>query len=307
MPNSSPVPDPIQIFDRLALRRNRARAAALGDSADFLFVESAERLADRLADINRRFPRVLDLGCRNGQLGRAMRGRAGIEWMVAADPSPGFARLTPAPRLAAESEALPFAPRSFDAVFSNLALHWTNDLPGALLQLRQMLRPDGLLLAALFGGDTLNELRQAWLEAESEMENGASPRVSLFADPRDLAGLLQRAGFALPVVDSDRIEVTYSDALKLMQDLRLMGEANTSTLRRRNLTRRTTLLKAAAIYQSRFARADGRLRATFEIVTLTAWAPHESQQKPLRPGSAESRLADALKTGERSADEKAGR
>lgn len=307
MPSSSPIPDPIQIFDRRALRRNRARAAALGDSADFLFVESAERLADRLADVNRRFPRALDLGCRNGQLGQALRGRAGIEWMVAADPSPGFARLAPAPRLAAESEALPFAPHSFDAVFSNLALHWTNDLPGALLQLRQMLRPDGLLLAALFGGDTLHELRQAWLEAESEMENGASPRVSLFADPRDLAGLLQRAGFALPVVDSDRIEVTYSDALKLMQDLRLMGEANTSTLRRRNLTRRTTLLKAAAIYQSRFARADGRLRATFEIVTLTAWAPHESQQKPLRPGSAGSRLADALKTAERSAGEKAGR
>lgn len=307
MPSSSLVPGPIQIFDHRALRRNRGRAAAAGDSADFLVAESAERLADRLADINRRFPRALDLGCRNSQLGRILHRRSGIEWLVSADPSPRFARLAPPPRLVAEGEALPFAPSSFDAVLSNLALHWTNDLPGALLQLRQILKPDGLLLASLFGGDTLHELREAWLEAESEMENGASPRVSAFADPRDLAGLLQRAGFSLPVVDSDRIEATYPDALRLMRELRLMGEGNASTHRRRNFTRRTTLLKAAAIYQSRFRRSDGRLRATFEIVTLTAWAPHKSQQRPLRPGSAESRLADALKTHERPAGEKTGR
>jgi NADH dehydrogenase [ubiquinone] 1 alpha subcomplex assembly factor 5 len=303
MPTQTDAHNPLTIFDHSAVRQHRMRAAA-GRRAEFLFVESAERLADRLADINRRFPRALDLGCRDGLLGRHLTNRSGIEWLVASDPAFAFAKAAPLPRLVAEAEMLPFAAGSFDLVVSNLALHWTNDLPGALLQLRHALKPDGLLLASLCGGETLTELRQALIEAESELEGGASPRVSPFADARDLATLLQRAGFALPVVDSDTIEATYLDALSLMRDLRHMGESNALALRRRNFTRRATLLRAAAIYQARFARADGRIPARFEIVTLTAWSPHEGQPKPLRPGSAEARLADALGTREHNSGDK---
>jgi NADH dehydrogenase [ubiquinone] 1 alpha subcomplex assembly factor 5 len=207
----------------------------------------------------------------------------------------------------AEAEALPFKPESFDLAVSLLDLHWINDLPGALVQLRRALKPDGLLLASLFGGDTLLELRQAWMEAEIEEEGGAGPRVAPFADVRDLGSLLQRAGFALPVVDSDTIEVTYPDALALMRDLRAMGEANAVAERRRSFTRRATLARAAAFYAERFRRPDGRIAARFEILTLTGWAPHQSQPKPLRPGSATARLADALNTIERSAGDKAQR
>lgn len=307
MPKLAGDQSPIRVFDARSVRLHQRRAVAAGLHAEFLFIESAERLTDRLTDVNRRFPHALDLGSRTGLLGKYLRGRGSIEWLVATDPAPSFAAGAPSPRLVAEPEALPFAPRSFDLVLSNLALHWTNDLPGTLLQLRHVLKPDGLLLASLLCGQTLHELRQAWLEAESEIEGGVSPRVSLLADPRDLAGLLQRAGFALPVVDSDMIEATYTDALALMRDLRLMGESNAAALRRRNFTRRATLFKAASIYQSRFARTDGRIPASFEIATLTAWAPHESQPKPLRPGSAETRLADALQTREHSAGDKVGR
>ncbi len=294
------------VFDQRAVRLHRARAALGNRDAEFLFVESGERLADRLSDINRRFPRALELGCRDGGLQRQLRGRGGIDWLVATDPVAGFVHRAAAPKLVAEAEALPFAPGSFDLIVSNLALHWTNDLPGALLQMRQILKLDGLLLATLFGGETLAELRQAWLEAESEIENGASPRVSPFADARDLGALLQRAGFALPVVDSDRIEATYADAFALMRDLRHMGEANAVAQRRRGFSRRATLLKAAEIYRTRFARPDGRIAATFELVTVTAWAPHDNQPKPLRRGSAETRLADALRTSEHPAGEKTG-
>jgi SAM-dependent methyltransferase len=304
MPNPAQTPNPALIFDPRAVRQHRIRAARKGD-AEFLFAEGAERLADRLADTNRSFSVVLDLGCRDGATSRRLRERPGIAMVVAGDPARAFAAQAATPRVVAEAEFLPFAPDTFDLIFSNLTLHWTNDLPGALLQLRHALKPDGLLLASMFAGDTLHELREALIEAESEIENGASPRVSPFADPRDLAGLLQRAGFALPVVDTDRIDVTYTDALSLMRDLRLMGETNAIHMRRRNFTRRATLLRAAAIYQSRFARSDGRVPASFEIATLTAWAPHQSQPKALRPGSAEKRLADALDTPEQKTGDKA--
>lgn len=304
MRNQAQTQNPVLVFDPSAVRQHRMRAAGR-PNAEFLFAECAERLVDRLTDINRKFTRILDLGARDGMLGRRMRERGAIELLVASDPVAAFVGKAPEPHLVAEAEALPFAEASFDLVLSNLALHWTNDLPGALLQLRHALKSDGLLLVSLLAGDTLHELRQALIEAESEIENGASPRVSPFADPRDLAGLLQRAGFALPVVDTDRIEVTYPDALSLMRDLRSMGESNAVAARRRNFTRRATLLRAVEIYQARFTRADGRIPASFEIATLTAWAPHASQPKPLRPGSAETRLADALKTSEHSAGEKA--
>ncbi|HUZ74995.1 MAG TPA: methyltransferase domain-containing protein [Stellaceae bacterium] len=296
---------PLRVFDLRSVRLHRARAAARGVDADFLAVAAAERLVDRLADISRRFPRALDLGCGAGALARALEGRGGIEWLVSADAAAACAALALAPALVADPEALPFAPHSFDLVLSNLALHWTNDLPGALLQLRHMLKPDGLLLATLWGGDTLMELRHAWLAAEAAEENGASPRVSPFADLRDLGALLQRAGFALPVVDADTIAVTYPDALALMRDLRAMGESNALIERRRGFTRRATLARAGAVYAAEFGRADGRIPATFALVTLTAWAPHQDQPQPLRPGSAAVRLAAALGTDEHSAGDKA--
>ncbi|MGO8916378.1 MAG: methyltransferase domain-containing protein [Stellaceae bacterium] len=301
-----PAADPLRVFDRRALRRHRSRAARDPGSADFLVVEAAERLADRLQDVvARRFPLALDLGCRHGVLARCLAGRGGIETLIHADTAWDFACRAPPPALVAEAEALPFKPAAFDLVLSNLELHWTNDLPGALLQLRQALKPDGLLLASLFGGETLAELRRALMEAELAEEGGVSPRVSPFADLRDLGQLLQRAGFALPVVDSDTIEVTYADALALMRDLRAMGESNAVAERRRSFTRRATLARAAQLYRELFARPDGRLPARFEIITLTAWAPHASQPLPLRPGSARARLAAALGAVEHPAGDKA--
>jgi SAM-dependent methyltransferase len=184
-----------------------------------------------------------------------------------------FARRAPAPNLVCDAEALPFRSHAFDLVLSNLLLHWTNDLPGALLQLRHALKPGGLLLASLFGGETLGELGGALMEAELEQEGGASPRVSPFADLRDLGGLLQRAGFREPVADGDRIAVTYADAHALMRDLRLMGESNALIERRRGMTRRATLARAAELYRLRHPAPDGRIAASFQIMTLTAWAP----------------------------------
>jgi len=294
----------ILIFDRRAVRHHRRRAARQG-SAEFLLEEAASRLVQRLEDVTRRFPGALARGARGGVLTRVLAGRGGIETLVDMEEAPGLLAPDRHVGIVAEAEALPLAPGAFDLIVSALTLHWTNDLPGALLQLRHALRPDGLLLAALFGGETLGELRSAFLEAEVALEGGASPRVSPMADGRDLAGLLQRAGFALPVVDSDRLTVTYGDAFALMKDLRAMGETNALRERRRGFTRRDTLLRMVELYRDRHGGPDGRIPASFEIVTLTAWAPHASQPKPLRPGSAAARLADALGGEEKSAGEKA--
>lgn len=291
----------ILVFDRSAVRAHRRRAAAQFAGHDFLFREVALRLVDRLADISRAFPVSLDLGARGSVLAETLHGEGvtaarGIATLIEAAPVRAFAR---APLgLVADEEMLPIAPASCDLVLSNLSLHWVNDLPGALLQIRQSLKPDGLFLGAMLGGETLPELRSALAEAEEAVEGGVSPRVSPFADVRDLGGLLQRAGFALPVTDADTIRVTYADAFGLFRDLRGMGETNAVIERRRTALRRATLLRAAEIYQARFAGPDGRIPATFQVVTLTGWAPHESQQKPLRPGSAKARLADALGTTE---------
>jgi SAM-dependent methyltransferase len=208
--------------------------------------------------------------------------------------------------VAADEEALPFRDGSLDLVVSALALQFVNDLPGALIQIRRALKPDGLFLAALIGGDSLSELREAFSQAESEVEGGVSPRVAPFADLRDLGALLQRAGFALPVTDIDRVTVRYSSPLALMHDLRRMGATNVLTERRRKPLRRATLQRLFEIYAERFADPDGRVRSTFEIVWLSGWAPHESQQQPLKPGSAKTRLADALRTTEVPTGEKAG-
>jgi SAM-dependent methyltransferase len=281
---------PIVVFDRRAVRAHRARAR--GD--EFLFREIAARLVDRLDDVGRRFGTALVLGARRGLLAEALGGRDKIARLVDMDPSADLVRSEGPLRLVGEPDLLPIAEASLDAAVALPSLHWTDDLPGALVQLRRALKPDGLFLGALFGGETLRELRAALIDAELAEEGGASPRVSPFADPRDLGMLLQRAGFALPVVDSDTLTLTYGDALQLMRELRRLGETNAVAERRRGFTRRATLARAAALYAERHADAAGRLPATFEVIYLTGWAPAPSQPKPLRPGSAAHRLADAL-------------
>ena len=302
--------DPLRVFDRAAVRRHRDRAAAGLAAHDFLLREAGERLVDRLEDLTRRFPTALDLGCHAGGLAEQIGGRGGIERLVRCDLSPAMAgraagRGLPGEALAADEELLPFAPQSFDLVLSNLSLHWVNDLPGCLLQVRRILKPDGLFLASMLGGATLAELRQSLLEAELGLKGGASPRVSPMAELADAAGLLQRAGFALPVSDGDLLAVTYEDPFRLMAELRGMGEANATLARARRFTGRRLLLDAASRYRGQFADRDGRVRASFQILYLTGWAPHESQQQALRPGSARSRLAEALDTLERPAGDKA--
>lgn len=300
--------DSMLVFDRGLVRRHRDRAAGGFGAADFIFRESAVRLADRLLDMVRDFPLTLDLGCHTGQMAEALRGHAKIGRLIQCDLSPAMARGARAfaPTACADEEWLPFAEGMFDLVLSNLSLHWVNDLPGALAQIRRATRPDGLLLVTLLGGETLQELRIALMEAESEITGGVTPRVSPFVDMREAGGLLGRAGFALPVVDTENITITYPDFFKLMADLRAMGETNAVIERSKRATRRAVFLRAAEIYRDRFSDSRGRLVATFQIVTLTAWAPHASQQQPLRRGSAKARLADALATQEISLGEKPG-
>ncbi len=293
------------IFDRMLLRAGRRRAAALG-AATFLLDRVADDLADRLAAVLRRFDQALDLGTPGDAVCTALARLGSVGGIVAMDTVLEGKGAT-ARSVIADEEALPFADAVFDLVVSALSLQFVNDLPGALVQIRRALKPDGLFVAALIGGETLTELRQAFAGAESEIEGGVSPRVAPFADLRDLGALLQRAGFALPVTDVDRLTARYDSAFALMHDLRRMGATNALFDRRRTPLKRATLMRMAEIYAERFADADGRLRATFEIVWLSGWAPHPSQQQPLRPGSAKTRLADALGTREISTGEKAER
>ncbi len=268
------------IFDRQLLRKRQARAAQLGP-ATFLIDRIADDMAERLSVVLRKFEHAADLGTPTDAVRRALAGRVGMIAEVVAD-----------------EEALPFSPESLDLVVSALSLQFVNDLPGTLVQIRRALKPDGLFLAAMIGGETLSELRESFAAAEAEIEGGVSPRVSPFADLRDLGALLQRAGFALPVTDVERLTVRYASPFALMQDLRKMGATNVLVERRRMPLKRATLRRMAELYAERFADADGRMRATFEIVWLSGWAPHVSQQQPLAPGSARTRLADALGTME---------
>mgnify|MGYP001766519272 CR=1 FL=1 len=284
----------MDVFDRRAVRRHRERAAAGLERHDFLLREVGERLADRLDDVRRTFPLALDLGCHTGQLARLLAGRGGIETLVQADLSPAMVRRAEGLRLAADEEALPFAAAGFDLVLSLMSLHWVNDLPGTLVQIRRCLKPDGLFLGAMLGGTTLNELRQSLHAAEIASEGGLSPRVSPFADARDAGNLLQRAGFALAVADAETVTVSYADPLALISDLRGMGETNAVRGRRLQCSRRATLAAAMEHYRAAFAGADGRIPASFQIIFLTGWAPHPDQQRALKPGSARARLADAL-------------
>ena len=274
IPSIAPV-----LFDRSLLIARQARALRQGP-ASFLLDRVAEDMAERLSAVMRDFADAADV------------------WTPGEGLRLPDARIKSLTRIApadAPQEILQLAPQSLDLVLSALALQFVNDLPGVLAQIRRALRPDGLLLAAMIGGDTLTELRQSFAAAEAECEGGVSPRVAPFADLRDIGGLLQRAGLALPVTDVDRVVVRYANAFALMQDLRRMGASNVLIERRRTPSRRTTLVRMAEIYGERFSDSDGRIRATFDVVWLSGWAPHDSQQKPLKPGSATASLEAAVK------------
>lgn len=279
------------LFDT-ALARQRLQKAIAGGYADFLLARAVDDLAERLGVVLRDFSHALDVGTPTG---------LAAHWLKAAPRIGHVLRAAPVPEagadLVCDMEALPVADESLDLAVSLLALQGVNDIPGTLMQVRRALKPDGLFVGCLFGGETLTELRQSFAEAEAEIEGGISPRVAPFADIRAAGALLQRAGFALPVTDVDTVCVRYASPFSLMADLRAMGLTNTLAERRRTPTRRATLMRAMAIYAERFSDADGRVRATFEIIWLSGWAPHASQQTPLKPGSAKMRLADALKPG----------
>jgi SAM-dependent methyltransferase len=281
---SNPASAAPVLFDRALLRARLGRAQRLGP-ATFLLDRIAEDMAERLNAVLRDFKSVAEVGTPGDRLGDALAGR--------------FDRYVRLDLPARETEPLSLGAEAFDLVISALALQFVNDLPGVLAQIRRALRPDGLLMAAMLGGETLAELRQSFAAAEAELESGLSPRVAPFADLRDVGALLQRAGLALPVTDVDRIVVRYDSVFGLMHDLRRMGATNILVERRRTPTRRATMLRMAEIYSERFADPDGRVRATFDIIWLSGWAPHESQQQPLKPGSAKVSLAEAVRRSER--------
>lgn len=288
---------PPLIFDRGLHRRRLDRAAHGYANADFLKRRAAEDAVHRLEAIMRDFPLAVDLGARSGAFSEALArsdAREKVGLVVETDLSQAMLGGRRAPRLVVDEERLPFAPGSVDLVVSTMALHWVNDVVGALIQIRRALKPDGLFIGAFLGGATLTELRQSLIAAETERFGGAGSRVSPFADASDAAGLLQRAGFALPVADVDRVTVRYAHPLKLFADLRQMGETSVLADRHPRALTRDLIARASELYVDQFAGPDGRVPATFEILTLTGWAPHDSQQKPLRPGSAKARLADAL-------------
>jgi SAM-dependent methyltransferase len=274
-------PDVPHLFDHAALRLRQQRAEQLG-AESFLLDAVCDDLAERLGVVVRMFTDAVDLGTPGDALRKSLQQRA--------------AKVESVDLFAPEGERLDLGPETVELVVSALALQFANDLPGVFAQVRRALKPDGLFLAAMIGGETLTELRQAFAAAEAECEGGVSPRVAPFIEIRELGALLQRAGFALPVTDADRLVVRYDNAFALMNDLRRMGATNVLLERRRAPLKRTTLLRMAAIYGERFADADGRIRATFDILWLSGWAPHASQQQPLQPGSAKASLADAVKT-----------
>lgn len=305
---TDPQDNRFEIFDRRLVRTRRNRAAADFSSFDFLLRRVTEQTCERMLEINRNFKTVLDLGCHNGLFARSLFGQeefetlgSTIETLLQTDLAASMVSAAPAcesghklHRLVCDEERLPFSAAGFDLVVSHLGLHAVNDLPGALIQIRQALKPDGLFIGAFFGGQTLHELKASLMQAETEIEGGVSPRIAPFADIRDIGALLQRAGFALPVIDLDRVTVSYDNLIKLMADLRGMGQSNSLIQRRKKPLRRSLLTRASEIYLSEFGQEDGRLPATFEIIFATGWAPHSSQQQALRPGSAKVSLADAL-------------
>ncbi len=291
MPDGSP-----KLFDRQLLRQRRERVRATFSDYDFLLQRAAIEMDERLDLVLRDFPIALDLGAGSGAMAIKLAARQSVGRVLASDHSPDLmAGLTGMTRLICDEEKLPFGEASVNLVTSLLSLHFVNDLPGALIQIRRALKPDGLFMAAIPGGQTLVELRTAFMLAEEEILAGVSPRVAPMADVKDYGALLQRAGFALPVVDSDLVTVTYESPLKLMHELRMMGAGNVLTDRLKKPLSRQLLERVVEIYRRDYS-IDGRINASFEIIYLSGWSPHASQQQPLAPGSAQSSLAAALGT-----------
>jgi SAM-dependent methyltransferase len=299
---------PHQIFD-LVLSRSRLAAARRGgafEGADFLLRRAATELQERLSLVKRDFALAIDLATPASHAADVLSSDERIARVARCAPIFVPKDIGGASLFVGDPERLPLAAESCDLVVSLLALQAVNDLPGVLIQIRRALKADGLFLACVVGGDTLTELRQSLTGGESEILAGASPRVAPFADVRTFGALLQRTGFALPVVDLDRVVVRYADMIALMRDLKAMGAANVLTARSRRFLRRDVLARAGQIYAERFADPDGRLRATFDLIWLSGWAPHESQPKPLKPGSATMRLEEALKTVRNRGEAKSG-
>lgn len=295
-------------FDRTLWIQRRNRAARTLEKADFLLAETTDRIIERLEDVKRTFPAAAVIGAWDGSVSKALTGRFGIEALTQIDAAPDMARLAQtalpsAQTIVGDEESLPFAAESLDLIIAPLTLHWVNDLPGTLIQMRRALKPDGLMLAALFAGTTLQELRTCLTNAEVETTGGLSPRIAPMADLRDLGGLLQRAGLALPVADREVIPVQYGNPMRLLADLRAMGESNVMRERHKAPLRRDTLARMLELY-AETADINGNVTATFEIAFLHGWAPAPTQQQPLRPGSAKMRLADALGTEEKPAGDK---
>jgi NADH dehydrogenase [ubiquinone] 1 alpha subcomplex assembly factor 5 len=262
------------IFDRALVRTRRNRAASTFAAHRFLFDAVGDQMLERLGDVKREFLSVLDLGCHGGVLANKLAAQNSSRFVVRADMAENFVRQVSHGAgcgVVLDEEFLPFAPASFDLIVSNLSLHWVNDLPGTLLQIKQCLKPDGMFMAALLGGNTLHELRDCLLRAEQLVSGGVSPRLSPTLDLRDAAGLLQRAGFALPVADGDSFTVTYGDMFALLRDLRGMGETHAGMACAKTPTRRALFLEAARLYAEKYAEADGRITATFDIVWLCGW------------------------------------
>lgn len=286
---------PSIIFNRRLLRNRRDRVAARFAEYDFLVRAATEQLIDRLDDIARSFPLALDLGCHTGILQSMVQQHPKIERLVQADLSSRMLKQTNGMRVVCDEEWLPFADASFDLVISAWSLHWVNDLPGTLIQIRRILKADGLFLCVLPGAHSLHELRSSLTQAEADLTGGVSPRIAPLVDVRDAGALLQRSGFALPVVDSETLTVTYANALRLMHDLRGMGETNHLVQQNTSIPKRALFAQAAAHYAQHFtADNTARIHATFEMITLTGWAPHHSQQQPAKRGSGQIHLADAL-------------
>jgi SAM-dependent methyltransferase len=297
--------DDHRLFDRALLRKRRARFAHEVGARENLIAYVAREIAERIEIMLRKFPLALDLGAYHGLLGRRVADLKSVGEMVYAESVLAYAELCPRPALVCDEDLLPFKDESFNLIVSGLALHRVNDLPGALVQIRRALKPDGLFMAAALGGRALFELREALIEAEGEVTGGASPRVSPFGDVREYGALLQRVGFALPVADIETLEVVYPSPRELMREVRALGGGNVLMARSKAPLSRRTLERAEAIYRERHGTPDGKVTATFEFVFMSGWAPDASQQKPLKPGSASHRLADALHTKERSAGDKA--
>jgi SAM-dependent methyltransferase len=293
------------LFDRALLRKRRSRFAHEIGAREFLIAHVAREIAERVSLMLREFPHALDLGAYHGLLGKTVAALPSVGEMIYAESAFAYAARCPRPALVCDEDLLPFKDGCFNLIVSGLALHRVNDLPGALIQIKRALAPDGLFMAAALGARALDELREVLIEAEGETTGGASPRVSPFGDVSAYGALLQRAGFALPVADAETLKVVYSSPRELMREVRALGGGNVLMARSKAPLPRRTLERAEDIYRARYGTPDGNVTATFEFVFMSGWGPHESQQKPLKPGSAQARLADALHTEERSAGDKA--